>query len=117
MVEDLTPELEEQVGNSARLTPVPLSELSIDDGRNGWEAGWQISSGETENHVTVFVTDDAPTAVHLRLKHELVHVGVPPWIEERSPGLLADWDKELRQMFRQRVLSTVILAFQIVAPG
>jgi len=117
MVEDLTPELEEQLAKSAHLSPLPLSELSTEDGRNGWQAGWQISSGATENHVTVFVTDDSPTAVNLRLNNELVHVGIPPWIEQRSPGLLADWDKELRQMFRQRVLSTVMLAFQIISPG
>jgi hypothetical protein len=117
MVEDLTPELQLQIGKSADLTSLPLNELTLEGGQNGWEAGWLIASGTVQHPVTVFVADDAPTNVNLRLNEELVHVGVPPWIEQRTPGLFADWDKELRQMFRQRMLSTVMLALQIVASG
>ncbi len=118
MIDDLADGMKSQMSEPTEIHPLPIQEISRgDSGDNGWEAGWEITSGPLRNTLTIFVSDDAPTQVNLIVNDQLIPIGIAPWIEHRTAGWTVEIDVELREMFRERLLTTVMFALELVEAG
>jgi hypothetical protein len=114
-VDDISADLASQLGGSTVISPLPLRELSLPNGLSGWEAGWHVAHARNNSNVTIFVAGAASRQINLRVNEKLIPVGEPPWMKQRSTELVTQMDTELRKLFRERLLSTVLLAIGIAA--
>jgi hypothetical protein len=115
MVRDIESDLNLQAELlDATISRAPARGVHLDDYGYAWAAGWHIRHGRHCDEVLILVSDTEPGNVFLEINQHRVALGVSPLLDPAarsiSPGALA----ELSNAFRERLLSTVMLAFEIV---
>jgi len=98
----------------AMIAPVPIGEALIREGMSGWSVGWEVRHGRHRDEVLICMTDAEPGHVYLRINDHVIPVGVSPLAAPRSSALTDRALADLGVAFRERLLSTVLLAVEIV---
>jgi hypothetical protein len=116
IIEDVSPHLHALLNEmTTPIQAITLAEVTTDSHGIGWEAGWTIVQDGHGSSVTIFVADDNPSMVSLRVGSQVIPMGEPPWIHYRSSEMVAAVDEQLRGNFRDRVLTTVTFALQVAS--
>jgi hypothetical protein len=113
MADDVGEAIVASLGLRRSVRSLPLREVAISFDFFGWEKGWIIAGRYHQDLVTILVADDAPTLVNLRINDQIIPIGVPFWTEERNTGRPDSWTTELREVFRDHLLATVMEAFEM----
>jgi hypothetical protein len=114
-VSDLDAELNLHAGSvEATIAPAPIGEAATREGLRGWGAGWEVQHGRHRDEVLICMTDAEPGQMYLRINDHVISVGVAPGCDLRSTSVTDRALADLSTAFRERLLATVLLAFEIV---